>query len=265
MRGVYSIGGFASRVVDTRSGQVVAAPTLSQYVTYAQTPAFAPDGSRLAFVNGDRLDQRVLSVLDVDLAATPPLFSNPRDLVTQNGAALAWPTMLPDASAVVYHEGDSFDSNLFVANNAPSPPQHAEVRLVDVESKAVKALDALNGKTPAGDVYLPYGASVEGRMNYEPSVLPVAVGGYYWVLSRRAGPTATPSRPAAACPAATTPGATRATEPAEEDLDRGARHRSSERRGPEPPRVLRAGAGARGRQHARLRRARTLQGQRCRV
>lgn len=188
MRGVYSIGGFASRLVDTRSGQVIAAPTLSQYVTYAQTPAFAPDGSRLAFVNGDRLEQRVLTVLDVDLAANPPLFSNPRDLVTQNGSALAWPTMLPDASAVVYHEGDSFDSNLFVANNAPSPPQHAEVRLVDVETKALKPLNALNGKSPTGEVYLPYGAGVEGRMNYEPSVLPVAVGGYYWILftSRRA-------------------------------------------------------------------------------
>jgi hypothetical protein len=188
MRGVYSINGFPSQLVDTRTGQVIAAPSLSQYVTYAQTPAFSPDGTRVAFVNGDRLDQRVLSVLDVNLAVSPPPFSNPRDLIVRTDTALAWPTFLPDSGAVIYHEGDSFDSNLFVAGNAPSPPQYAEIRLVDVQTKTVKALNALNGRSVTGEHYLPYGAAVEGRVNYEPSALPVAVGGYYWVLftSRRA-------------------------------------------------------------------------------
>jgi hypothetical protein len=188
MRGVYSIAGFPSQVVDTRTGQPIAAPSLSQYVRYAQTPAFSPDGTRVAFVNGDRLDQRVLSILDVTLGVSPPAFANLRDVVTQTGTAVAWPTFLPDAGAVIYHEGDSYDSSLFVANNAPSPPQYAELRLVDADTKTVKTLSALNGRSAAGAVYLPYGPAVEGRMNYEPSALPVAVGGYYWVLftSRRA-------------------------------------------------------------------------------
>jgi len=43
------------------------------------------------------------------------------------------------------------------------------------------------GADATGKSYLPNGETLEGKMNYEPSVLPVAVGGYYWVLftSRR--------------------------------------------------------------------------------
>ena len=38
------------------------------------------------------------------------------------------------------------------------------------------------------ETYLPYGEAEEGHLNYEPTLLPVAVGGYYWVVftSRRA-------------------------------------------------------------------------------
>jgi hypothetical protein len=60
----------------------------------------------------------------------------------------------------------------------------------------VKPLNAANGRDATWKLYLPYGETVEGRMNYEPSVLPVPVGGYYWVLftSRRAyGNTISPT------------------------------------------------------------------------
>jgi hypothetical protein len=205
--GVYSSVGFSSSMVDTATGQAVSAPSLSQSVKYAITPAFSPDGTRLAYVNGDRLApscldagcsgtclaacKRVISLLDYDGNATPPAFSNARDLVDQAGErkAVAWPTFLPDGNAIVYHEGDSLDSSGFVADgNAKSPPQYAELRLVDVQTKTVKTLDALNGRLPSGESYLPFGATEEGQLNFEPSVLPLAVGGYYWVLftSRRA-------------------------------------------------------------------------------
>jgi hypothetical protein len=205
--GVYSSVGFPSSLVDTATGQPVNAPSLAQSIKYAITPAFSPDGARLAYVNGDRLGpscldagctgtclatcKRVLSLLDVDGNATPPTFANARDLVDQAGErkAVAWPTFLPDGNGIIYHEGDSLDSSGFVADgNAKSPPQYAELRLVDVQTKAIKNLDALNGRSASGESYLPYGVAEEGQMNYEPSVLPLAVGGYYWVLftSRRA-------------------------------------------------------------------------------
>jgi hypothetical protein len=131
------------------------------------------------------LDNRVLQTLDFDAATNT--FSNPFILLQNPNEAMAWPTFLPDNSAVIYHTGDSFDSYEFTGGTTQSKPQYAEVHMVDATTKEVKKLQALNGRDPAGTLTLPYGELVEGRMNYEPNVLPVAVGGYYWVLftSRR--------------------------------------------------------------------------------
>jgi hypothetical protein len=131
----------------------------------------------------------VLSILDFDGTAAPPAFSNLRDLVTGAGAgqAVAWPTFLPDGAGILYHQGDSLDSDVFQGDYSPLGPQYAELRLVETADKSVKTLNALNGRDATGTSYLPYGDTAEGKMNYEPSVLPVPVGGYYWVLftSRR--------------------------------------------------------------------------------
>jgi hypothetical protein len=183
MRGVYSVAGYKSQLVDTASGMPIAATGLT--VNYVQTPAFSPDGKKVAFLNGDMLDNRVLETLDFDPATNA--FSNPFILVQNPNEAMAWPTFLPDNSAVIYHTGDSFDSYEFTGGTTQSKPQYAEVRMVDTTTKQVKKLEALNGRNAAGTLYLPNGEAVEGRMNYEPNVLPVAVGGYYWVLftSRR--------------------------------------------------------------------------------
>ena len=183
MRGVYSLAGFTSSLVDTQTGLAVPATGLT--IKYVQTPAFSPDGTKVTFLNGDMLDNRVLSTLDFDNATNA--FSAPNILVQNPNEAMAWPTFLPDNSAVVYHAGNSFDSYEFTGGDVQSKPQYAEVRMVEVATKTVKKLEALNGRDANGTLTLPYGETVEGRMNYEPNVLPVAVGGYYWVLftSRR--------------------------------------------------------------------------------
>jgi hypothetical protein len=183
MRGVYSAAGYTSSLVDTQTGMDAGAKGLT--VKYVQTPSFSPDGSKVTFLNGDMLDNRVLQTLDFDDATNT--FSNPNILVQNPNEAMAWPTFLPDNSAVVFHAGDSFDSYEFTGGTQQSKPQFAEVRLVETATKTVKKLEALNGRDDAGTLTLPYGEVVEGRMNYEPNVLPVAVGGYYWVLftSRR--------------------------------------------------------------------------------
>ena len=184
MRGVYSAAGYTSSLVDTATGKPVAATGLA--VKYVQTPAFSPDGTKVTFLNGDMLDNRVLSTLDFDNATNT--FSAPNILVQNPNEAMAWPTFLPDDTAVIYHAGSSFDSYEFTGGDAQSKPQYAEVRMVEIATKTVKKLNALNGRDDKGTLTLPYGETVEGRMNYEPNVLPVAVGGYYWVLftSRRA-------------------------------------------------------------------------------
>jgi hypothetical protein len=103
-------------------------------------------------------------------------------VVTDPKHVLGWPSFVPDASAVLFHAGDSFDTAKFGGGAL-----YADLRLVDVDSKQVNTLDALNGYDDAGQLYLPAGAAQEAHLNYEPSVLPVPVGGFYWVLftSRR--------------------------------------------------------------------------------
>jgi hypothetical protein len=214
--GIFSTLGYPSKLVDTATGLDIPAPTLPPLVRYATMPSFSPDGTQVAFINGDRLaptciDEgcvgtcldtcpRVLTVLDYNPAVNPPAFSNLRDVVTQAGAgkAVAWPTFLPDGAGIIYHEGDLPDSFYFRLGGA-SLPAFAELRLVEAATRTIKTLNAVNGRTAAGVSYLPFGETVEGRMNYEASMLPVAVGGYYWVLftSRRVygntiNPTNTP-------------------------------------------------------------------------
>src|SRR5262249_41668985 len=114
-------------------------------------------------------------------------FSGAQTLVS-GAEAMAWPTFLPDATAIVYHAGDSFDSYAWGgAGTSPSLPQHAEINMVEIGTQTVKKLNALNRRDAAGKTSLPSGETVEGKMTYEPNVLPVAVGGYYWVIfdSRR--------------------------------------------------------------------------------
>lgn len=179
MRGMS--GELFSRLVETASGATVDAPSFT--VKVAMTPNFAPDGSRVAFSNHDASAAgHVLSVADFDGTQSPPEFGDVQNLVTDSSHVLAWPSFLPDASGVLFHAGDSFDTT-----KAGGGALYADVRLVDVQSQTVSTLNALNGYDADGKLYLPGGAAQEERLNYEPSVLPVPVGGYYWVLftSRR--------------------------------------------------------------------------------
>ena len=64
----------------------------------------------------------------------------------------------------------------------------ANLAIVHMASGTTALLDQLNGYTPGATptAYLPFGTAEE-NMNYEPTILPVAVGGYFWVVftSRR--------------------------------------------------------------------------------
>ncbi len=174
-------GPFASQLIDTKTGTVIAAPSFTDKVTYAATPNFSPDGEHLAFNNRDASAGHTLSVIDYDGSTMPPTFSNLHDVFTSAKVA-AWPSFLPDGKAVLFHEGDSFDTSVFQGGAL-----YADVRMVGTDASPPKQLNALNGYDMNGASYLPYGDAEEGHLDYEPSVLPVPVGGYYWVLftSRR--------------------------------------------------------------------------------
>ncbi|MFT3776370.1 MAG: hypothetical protein QM820_64325 [Minicystis sp.] len=177
-------GAFPSRLYDTKTGAQIAAPSLDALVTYALTPAFSPDGKRVVFNFWDQGNSKTLGVMDFDASMSPPLFSNLAKAATATRNVAAWPSFIPDAKAVVYHDGDAFDT----AGYGGSVPYYSELRLVDLATQNVSTLNALNGRRPDNSVYLPYGDAEEANLDYEPTVLPIAVGGYYWVVftSRRA-------------------------------------------------------------------------------
>jgi hypothetical protein len=184
-------GPFPSQLVDVKTGTTIAAPSFTDKVTFAMTPNFSPDGAHVAFNNSDETAGHTLSEMDYDGSTTPPTFSNLHDIFTSPSKVVAWPSFLPDGNAVMFHEGDAFDTALYQGG-----PLYADVHLATTDGSAQNQLAHLNGYDANGVCTLPYGDAEEGHLDYEPSVLPVPVGGYYWVLftSRRAyGNTISPN------------------------------------------------------------------------
>lgn len=191
-------GTLPSRLYDASTGAEIAVPSWSDIVQYAVTPQFAADGSGLAFTwfpSDGSHNGRTLAVSSFDASASPPLFGAPRRVVTITDTAriLGWPAFTPDGRAVVYQNATSFDTSLGAGAGRSNTPVWSDLHLVDLascddagENCTVSNLETLNGYREGG-FYPPYGEGEEAHSNYEPTFLPVAVGGYYWVVftSRR--------------------------------------------------------------------------------
>lgn len=171
-------GNVPSQLRDTKTGAQISAPGWDGAINYALMPSFSPDGKKLVFNRFDETPGHTLSVMD--FADSTNTFSGLVDVAQDNGSILGWPYFTPDTKSVLFQAGTGWGTE----TGGPNGPT-ADLKAVDVASKTVTSLDTLNGYTGATP-YLPYGAS-EAHMNYEPTVLPVAVGGYYWVVftSRR--------------------------------------------------------------------------------
>ncbi len=141
---------------------------------YAQSPVFSHDGTKLAFYDRPAGGGAgVLAMLDYDHATHK--FSNYQVLATPPGNRhLSWPAFTPDNRFVVYQDGSGTDLATWSGHTG-------KIFAVDINTKQVVPLTTLNG-----DGYMPQGARDENK-NYEPSILPIANGGYFWVTytSRR--------------------------------------------------------------------------------
>jgi hypothetical protein len=174
--GTSSLG--PSRLYDAKTGQALAAPGFDGVIDVAVMPTFSPDGKKIAFSNLDAGSGHSLSVMDFEVRSRT--FSGLVDVVTTADTTdyLGWPAFLPTSTAFLFGHMDGSDF-------ATWEQHHGDLSIADVGTKTTVSLDALNGGA-AGHVYLPYGDG-EAHLNYEPTVLPVAVGGYYWTIftSRR--------------------------------------------------------------------------------
>ncbi len=167
-----------SRLYDTKTSLAVAAPGFDGVVSSALMPSFSPDGKKIAFSDYDTGQGHSLSVMSFDVKSKT--FSGLTDITSTSDMSnfLGWPAFLPSSSAFLFGNVDNQDF-------ATWDDHTGDLSIADVATKTIASLDALNG-IAGGQVYLPYGAS-ETHLNYEPTVLPVAVGGYYWTIftSRR--------------------------------------------------------------------------------
>jgi hypothetical protein len=134
-------------------------------------PTFAPDGSHVAFNHYDTGSGHSLAVMTFDQGSRT--FAQLADVTSDPLSYLGWPSFTPDAAKLVYETATRQDYATWQGANG-------DLAVVDLASKASAKLDLLNGYS-GGKTYLPYG-DAEAHLNYEPTILPVAVGGYYWVV-----------------------------------------------------------------------------------
>jgi hypothetical protein len=161
---------------DTKNDTPIPAPGWDSVVQYAMMPSFSPNGKAITFNDYDMTQGHTISMMTFTNATKT--FSNHVVLATDMGNFLGWPSFTPDNEWVLYQAGSLNDYTTWQGAKG-------DVIVSHTPSKTTAPLDALNG-TANGKTYLPYG-DAEAHLNYEPHILPVAAGGYYWVVitSRR--------------------------------------------------------------------------------
>jgi hypothetical protein len=182
--------------------------------------AFSPDGKFAAFNPlagpGATTPTQQLYVMAFDSPSTT--FSMPTLVVDDTGMASAtrpgWPAFFPDGQSLVFHHQSAASEDPWDQGNEPNALVTRGGSLAQIvwtsasDAMHVTPLDELNGKDASGNVYLPKLSNVvsvtcnadgaemgdvdadhsdDVDLNYEPTVLPVAAGGYVWVVftSRR--------------------------------------------------------------------------------
>ena len=183
-----------SRVFRRDNGNAVTSTGFDGVVKEAVTPAFSPDGKKVAFNhwtgtgggNGHSLAVMNFACGAGGGAPGPSCgsfgFSGLHTVYTNPNHMVGWPAWLPDGGGIVFHNvvtEPTSGAPLSTWKNA-----QAELWYVGVNGGQAVALKNLNG---AG--YLPTNAQHphDAVLNYEPTVNPIASGGYYWVVytSRR--------------------------------------------------------------------------------
>jgi hypothetical protein len=159
-------------LANAKTGASVAS-LLDGFTDHTCDPAFSPDGTHLAFagnVTGSypvEYTQGDLDVLDFD--ASTATFSNRRTITPGGGQAIAFPSFTPDSAWIVYQKGDYSR-----AKYGTSSVGQDDLYVTDL-AMSVGPLSLANAS----------GASLDAKnqhIAYQPTVNPIAVGGYVWVV-----------------------------------------------------------------------------------
>lgn len=178
--------GKVSGLYDTSTGAAIAASGWDGVVKYGGTTAFSPDGTQLAFIHEPSAAGGGHTISKMDFTRNSYTFANLVDLATDSGHLLAWPAFTPDSKWVAYQAEtpgtcpDGQGGTSTAGDFETDCNSHSDLSIVDVATKSTHRLDALDGYTGSGTTsYLPAG---DPDLNFAPTFLPEAVGGYFWVV-----------------------------------------------------------------------------------
>ena len=189
VRGVGQHGNLPITLYNTTTGAVIASTGLTAAPS-AMMPTFSADGKMIAFTHYDLDQGHTVAVMDFDNATNT--FSNLRDVATLSATQyVGWVAITPDDNFVFFAAGthieystisDSPGDTTYPAN-CQDPT--SDLYIAHIPSMTNALANQLNGKTAAGVSYMPFPDDVD--LNFEPTILPEAVGGYFWVVftSRR--------------------------------------------------------------------------------
>jgi hypothetical protein len=185
-----TIGPATAAVYETDTGNLVDAGV----ATGAMMPTFSPDGNLIVFTDDAISQGQGLATMTFDKASrTAGGYKKVFQVPTANTYP-GWPFFLPDDKGVVFAIGSAKD---FSGNGAGLGVMGAITGLAGAPTSDVYVLDLTTGTSTllaqamgfatAADVtsnttYLPFGASEELHHNYDPTVSPVAAGGYFWIF-----------------------------------------------------------------------------------
>ena len=202
-------GDGTSKLYSLPAGTLVGGVTGLPANLAAGLPSFSPDGTHVSFnfwggtIGAATGDQISLGVIDFNGTNA---FSNPRVVYTPPNSsggdpAVIYSSFLPNSSAIVFElelstGNDVGDWGYTWAGSPSAPPGHtSELWWLDLGSGMTHRLDQLNGYNASGALYLPdnqngtktHSAMQDATLNYEPTVAPIASGGYAWIVftSRR--------------------------------------------------------------------------------
>ncbi|HVW28747.1 MAG TPA: hypothetical protein VHC69_25450 [Polyangiaceae bacterium] len=178
----YGGGVTNAALYDTATGSLVGD---SGVPTGACMPMFSPDGQQLVFTDFGASAGHTLATMRFSIETRTA--SSYQALYAATSKYVGWPAFLPDASAVVFAQGDAPDFSGLGAGLIPVivGPQ-TDPFIVDTTTRMPLLLAQAAGFHSASDVesgqtYLPGGAA-DLHQNYYPTVSPVAAGGYAWIF-----------------------------------------------------------------------------------
>jgi len=188
VRGVGESGDLPSTLYDTKTGTAITSTGLST-APHMMMPIFSPDGKMIAFTHYDKDQGHTVAVMDFD--GTTNTFSNLRDVATLPAATyVGWAAITPDDNFVFFAGGTHIEySTISDAPGAAYPANMVDptsnLYIAHIPSATNVPANELNGRQPTGTSYMPFADDVD--LNFEPTILPEAVGGYFWVVftSRR--------------------------------------------------------------------------------